>query len=105
MLAVVNEGAKALEDGTAIRPGDIDIAWIYGFAFPAYRGGPMHYADFLGLVKVRDELTRLSERHGAHWRPAELIERLAARNGKFADLGPYAAMAEATGAAMAGRER
>jgi 3-hydroxyacyl-CoA dehydrogenase len=65
----------------------------------------MHYADFLGLVKVRDELTRLSERHGAHWRPAELIERLAARNGKFADLGPYAAMAEATGAAMAGRER
>ena len=105
MLAVVNEGAKALEDGTAIRPGDIDIAWIYGFAFPAYRGGPMHYADVLGLSKVRDELTRLSERHGAHWRPAELIERLAGRNGKFADLGAYEALAEPTGAAMAGRER
>ena len=95
MLALINEGAKALEDGTAIRPGDCDIAWIYGFGFPAYRGGPMHYADTLGLSRVRDDLFALSERHGAHWRPAPLIERLAARGGRFADLGAYEAKAPA----------
>jgi 3-hydroxyacyl-CoA dehydrogenase len=105
LLAIVNEGAKALEDGTAMRPGDIDIVWIYGFAFPAYRGGPMHYADTLGITHVRDELARLSELHGSHWRPAALIESLAARGARFADLGAYEATAEATGAAAAGRER
>ncbi len=105
MLAIVNEGAKALEDGTAIRPGDIDVAWIYGFAFPAYRGGPMHYADTLGTAYLRDRLNALSERYGEHWRPAPLIERLAARGGRFADLGAYDAMAQTTGAGAAGRER
>jgi 3-hydroxyacyl-CoA dehydrogenase len=94
-LALINEGAKTLEDGTAIRPGDIDIAWIYGFGFPAYRGGPMHYADTLGLAYVQDELLRLSERHGPHWRPAPLIEALASRGGNFADLGAYEAKAPA----------
>jgi len=95
ILALVNEGAKELEDGTAIRPGDIDIAWLYGFGFPVYRGGPMHYADTLGLARVRDELNALAERHGEHWRPAPLIEQLAARGGRFAELQAYEAKAPA----------
>jgi 3-hydroxyacyl-CoA dehydrogenase len=102
VLALINESAKTLEDGTAIRPGDIDVAWIYGFGFPAYRGGPLHYADTLGLAHVRDQLIRLSESHGAHWRPAPLIERLAARGARFANLGAYEAVAEPTGAALTG---
>jgi len=105
MLALINEGARTLEDGTAIRPGDIDVAWIYGFGFPAYRGGPMHYADTLGLAHVRDELNRLHARGGEQWRPAPLVERLADAGGRFADLGPYAAVAEATGSTASGRER
>ena len=95
ILALVNEGAKELEDGTAIRPGDIDIAWLYGFGFPVYRGGPMHYADTLGLARVRDELNALAERHGEHWRPAPLIEQLAARGARFAELQAYEAKAPA----------
>jgi len=94
LLPLVNEGAKILADGTAIRAGDIDLVWIYGYGFPAFRGGPMHWADATGLARVVDELQTLEARHGSHWHPAPLLVELAAANRQLTDLAPYAAREE-----------
>jgi 3-hydroxyacyl-CoA dehydrogenase len=83
---MINEGALILEEAIALRPGDIDVVWIYGYAFPRYRGGPMHYADSLGLGKVYDDMCRLRELHGAVWEPAPLLKKLAKEGKRFADL-------------------
>jgi 3-hydroxyacyl-CoA dehydrogenase len=81
MFALVNEGAKILEEGIAARPVDIDIVWIYGYGFPRYRGGPMFWADLVGVKKIYDTVKRLHETHGDWLKPAPLLERLA-REGK-----------------------
>lgn len=86
LYPMINEGALILEEGVALRPGDIDVVWINGYGFPRYRGGPMHYADSLGLKKVYDDLCRLRERLGAVWEPAPLLKRLAEQGKRFADL-------------------
>ena len=75
---LVNEGAKILEEGIALRPGDIDVVYVYGYGFPAWRGGPMHWAQEAGLAAVVKTMERLAPTHGARWRPAPLLERLAA---------------------------
>ena len=86
LYPLINEGARILEDGIAARAGDIDIVWINGYAFPAYRGGPMHYADHVGLDNVCETIERHHGVHGEFWQPAPLLEKLA-RDGKgFADL-------------------
>ena len=64
VFPMVNEGARILEEGIAARPGDIDVIWVYGYGWPAWRGGPMHYADRLGLGHVRDRLAYYAERSG-----------------------------------------
>ncbi|HEX7006539.1 MAG TPA: 3-hydroxyacyl-CoA dehydrogenase family protein, partial [Alphaproteobacteria bacterium] len=81
MFPLVNEGAKILEEGIAARPVDIDIIWIYGYGFPRYRGGPMFWADLVGVKKIYETMKRLHERHGDWLKPAPLLERLA-REGK-----------------------
>ncbi len=79
VYALVNEGMRILEEGIAQRPGDIDVVYIYGYGFPAWRGGPMHYADAVGLDKVLARIKDFRERLGAeNWAPAPLLERLAA---------------------------
>jgi 3-hydroxyacyl-CoA dehydrogenase len=78
ILPMINEGAKILEEGKAIRASDIDIIWINGYNWPAYRGGPMWWADHLGLPVVLDRLRAYASSHGPAWAPAALIERLAA---------------------------
>ncbi|MBM3569608.1 MAG: 3-hydroxyacyl-CoA dehydrogenase [Alphaproteobacteria bacterium] len=78
---LVNEGAKILEEGIALRAVDIDIIYLTGYGFPAYRGGPMKYAEEVGLPKVLAALDRYFDKFGEHWKPAELIRRLA-REGK-----------------------
>jgi len=83
---MINEGAKILEEGVAIRPGDIDIVWINGYGFPAYRGGPMCYADLVGLDTVHAALQRLEQQHGDVWKPAPLLSKLVAEGKRFADL-------------------
>ena len=81
MYPLINEGAKILEEGIAMRPVDIDIVWIYGYGFPVYRGGPMFYADLIGTETVYDVMQRLFETHGELLKPAPLLERLA-KDGK-----------------------
>jgi 3-hydroxyacyl-CoA dehydrogenase len=81
LFPLVNEGAKILEEGIAARPVDIDIIWIYGYGFPRYRGGPMFWADLVGVKKIYETIKRLHEQHGDWLKPAPLLERLA-REGK-----------------------
>jgi 3-hydroxyacyl-CoA dehydrogenase len=86
LYPLINEGAKILDEGIAIRPGDIDVVYVYGYGFPAYRGGPMHYADQLGLPKVLEGIERYHTEHGPPWEPAPLLRRLASENTPFASL-------------------
>jgi len=75
---MINEAAKILEEGKALRASDIDVIWVYGYGWPLWRGGPMFYADLVGLKKIRDRMLELREKHGDLFKPAPLIERLVA---------------------------
>ena len=88
VLALINEGARLLEEGIAQRSGDIDAVYCNGYGFPAFRGGPMYYADQLGIDQVFRSLKHLCERHGAHWKPAPLIESLAQQQGSLSSFQP-----------------
>jgi 3-hydroxyacyl-CoA dehydrogenase len=89
---MINEGAKILDEGIALRPGDIDVIWIYGYGWPIYRGGPMHYADAVGLKKIAERLAGLAERFDEPaLRPAPLLQRLAAEGSLFAQWKPLKA--------------
>jgi 3-hydroxyacyl-CoA dehydrogenase len=81
---MINEGAKILDEGKAIRASDIDIIWIQGYNWPAYRGGPMFHADQIGLDKVLARLKELEATAGPQWAPAPLLERLATEGKTFA---------------------
>ncbi|HZP88983.1 MAG TPA: 3-hydroxyacyl-CoA dehydrogenase NAD-binding domain-containing protein [Burkholderiales bacterium] len=83
IYALVNTGAKILEEGIALRASDIDIVYVYGYGFPRFRGGPMFYADTVGLDKVYEAVKRFHTEHGEWWTPAPLLERLAKEGGKF----------------------
>jgi 3-hydroxyacyl-CoA dehydrogenase len=76
--ALANEGARVLEDGFALRAGDIDVIYCYGFGFPRHRGGPMFYADAIGLPIVLSRVLEYRARFGDYWEPAPLLERLVA---------------------------
>jgi 3-hydroxyacyl-CoA dehydrogenase len=86
IYALINEGARILEEGYAARAVDIDIIYINGYGFPAYRGGPMWYADTVGLRKVYDRITGFQRIHGELWEPAPLLKKLAAEGRTFADF-------------------
>jgi 3-hydroxyacyl-CoA dehydrogenase len=75
---LVNAGARIVEEGIAIRASDIDVVYVNGYGFPAWRGGPMFWAEQEGLARVVATMQRLAPTHGARWRPAALLERLAA---------------------------
>ncbi|HMD02670.1 MAG TPA: 3-hydroxyacyl-CoA dehydrogenase NAD-binding domain-containing protein, partial [Candidatus Baltobacteraceae bacterium] len=83
MYALSNQGAWLLGEGIALRPGDIDIVWIYGFGYPWYRGGPMWYADRVGTAKLYAKIVEFRDRFGDHWQPAPLLAELAATNATF----------------------
>jgi 3-hydroxyacyl-CoA dehydrogenase len=85
---MVNEGARILEEGIATRSGDIDVVWLYGYGFPAWRGGPMHWADTVGLKKIRDRLRELARETGdKRHEPAALLNKLADEGGTFDSTG------------------
>jgi 3-hydroxyacyl-CoA dehydrogenase len=80
---MINEGAKILEEGKAQRASDIDIVWINGYGWPVYRGGPMFYADTIGLKTVLAKLKEFQARFGDDFKPSALLEKLAADGGTF----------------------
>ena len=86
IYALVNEGARILEEGFALRAGDIDIIYINGYGFPAHRGGPMWYADTVSPKKVYGRICEFHERHGETWEPAPLLKQLAEQGKTFADF-------------------
>lgn len=86
ILGLVTEGAKILEEGIAERSGDIDVIWINGYGFPRHRGGPMHFADTIGLDTVYKRVCEFRDRFGSqYWEPPALLRDLAKRGGTFAD--------------------
>lgn len=86
IYALVNEGARILEQGYALRAVDIDIIYINGYGFPAYRGGPMWFADTVGLKRVYDRVCEFHRQHGELWEPAPLLKQLAEQGRNFADF-------------------
>ena len=86
IFPMINEGARILEEGIAARASDIDVIWVRGYGFPVWRGGPMFYADRIGLAKIRERLQTFAQESGDETlKPAPLIEKLAAAGKGFAD--------------------
>jgi 3-hydroxyacyl-CoA dehydrogenase len=83
MTALANEGARVLEEGFATRASDIDVVYCHGFGYPRHVGGPMFYADTVGLPTVLARVKEYRERHGDYWKPAALLERLVAEGRGF----------------------
>jgi len=86
LYGMVNEGAKLLEQGIALRASDIDVTYLTGYGFPAHHGGPLYLADRIGLAKVLADIERLHAQDGYWWTPAPLLQRLVAEGKSFADL-------------------
>jgi 3-hydroxyacyl-CoA dehydrogenase len=82
---MINEGAKILEEGKAIRSSDIDIVWINGYGFPVYRGGPMFYGDTVGADKVLAKMKEFQAKMGDDFKPAALLEKIVAEGKRFGD--------------------
>jgi len=90
IFAAINEGARVLEEGIAYRPCDIDMIWINGYGFPSYRGGPMFYADLIGVDKVHAAVESYRQKYGdTNWKYSRLLENIAKAGGKFANWQDY----------------
>ena len=84
LLLMINEGAKILEEGIAVRASDIDVTYVYGYGWPVYRGGPMHYANSMGLDKVLAKIRHYHESTGDDfWAPSPLLVSLAEQGKRF----------------------
>jgi 3-hydroxyacyl-CoA dehydrogenase len=86
LLALVNEGAKILQEGIAESAHDIDLVYLNGYGFPADKGGPMAWADQQGLANIHSRLLALETRQGDQWKPARLIGELVAQDKGFAQV-------------------
>jgi len=86
IYALVNEGARILEEGIALRSVDIDIVYLNGYGFPAWRGGPMYYADTVGLKNVLAKIEQFENAHGELWAPAPLLKKLVEEGKTFSDF-------------------
>lgn len=86
IYVMINEAAKILDEGIALRPSDIDVVWVYGYGWPIYRGGPCFYADQVGIKNVVADLERYAKEYGDHLSPAPLLKKLADEGKGFRDL-------------------
>ena len=84
---VINEGARILEEGIVTRASDLDVIWVNGYGWPAYRGGPMFYADNIGLGKVLESMKSYHARLGDEWKPAALLEKMVSKGKLFVKSG------------------
>jgi 3-hydroxyacyl-CoA dehydrogenase len=88
VYGLVTEGARILEDGISHRASDIDVVWINGYGFPRHRGGPLNFADTVGVKEVYRTVSEFEKRFGPeYWKPPELMRKLAEENGRFGDIG------------------
>jgi 3-hydroxyacyl-CoA dehydrogenase len=90
LAAMINEGANVVEEGIALRPLDVDATLVHGFGFPRYRGGPMHYADAVGLKTVLADILEFAKEDPVFWRPSRLLVDLVSRDANFASLNKIA---------------
>ncbi len=86
LYPLINIGAQLLESGVALRAADIDVVYIYGYGFPKYRGGPMYYADQIGLDNIYQDILKFHQEYGEAWKPSALLARLAKAGKTFASL-------------------
>jgi len=86
IYAMINEGARVLADGIALRASDLDVIYVNGYGFPAWRGGPMFYADRVGLATILTRVNAFHRELGDRWSPAPLLERLVREGRTFRDL-------------------
>ncbi|MEE2804388.1 MAG: 3-hydroxyacyl-CoA dehydrogenase NAD-binding domain-containing protein [Pseudomonadota bacterium] len=91
-LAMINEAARVLEEGIALRPLDVDVVKVFGYGFPRWRGGPMQFADEIGLATVLQKIQNYEKEDPYFWKPAKLLKKLANNAGKFADLNKRASI-------------
>jgi len=87
VFPMINEGVKILDEGMAIRASDVDVIWVSGYGWPVYRGGPMFYAEQVGLDRVLARLGELQKEYGDAFAPASLLETMVAEGKSFRDLG------------------
>ncbi len=86
LYPLINIGAQLLESGVALRASDIDVVYVYGYGFPKYRGGPMYYADQIGLDGIYQDILKFHQEYGEAWKPSPLLARLAKAGKTFASL-------------------
>ena len=86
LAAMINEGANVVHQGIALRPSDVDVTLLNGYGFPRYKGGPMWYADSVGLERVLANIARYAETDPLFWKPSDLLVELATQGRSFSDL-------------------
>ena len=86
LAAMINEGANVVNQKIALRPLDVDVTFVHGYGFPRYRGGPMHYADSVGLPKILADIQEFAKEDPLFWQPSPLLVDLVARGENFASL-------------------
>jgi 3-hydroxyacyl-CoA dehydrogenase len=86
IAAMTNEAAKVVGEGIALRPLDVDMTALFGYGYPRWRGGPMHYADHVGLEKILNDIKAFEAEEPTFWKPAPLLEKLVSEGRKFGDL-------------------
>lgn len=94
IAAMVNEGSRVIEEGIALRPLDVDVVFLNGYGFPRHRGGPMRYADSIGLPNILQDILDFSKEEPLFWRPSALLQRLVAEGRDFSSLNHLPAAAE-----------
>jgi 3-hydroxyacyl-CoA dehydrogenase len=86
MAAMINEGANVVHQRIALRPLDVDVTFLYGYGFPRHRGGPMKYADTVGLPKVLADIHEFAKQDPLFWQPSPLLVDLVERGANFDSL-------------------
>jgi len=86
MAAMINEGANVVHERIALRPLDVDVTFVHGYGFPRYRGGPMQYADTVGLPRILADIREFAREDPLFWRPSPLLVDLVERGAGFDSL-------------------
>ncbi len=86
LAAMINEGANVVHQRIALRPLDVDVTFVHGYGFPRYRGGPMHYADIVGLPTILADIREFAREDPVFWQPSPLLVELVDKGANFASL-------------------